>query len=165
MYLAEHQTTQPLGEQTRRRLFRYTDSNKQGLMNMRSSKSCVMLTQYILMRKEATWRKPLKSSWDRLKLSPQTMIMEASGVIHGHYASLTPQGGKDSLISVTASYQLRPILLQHSPLIPNVGPWEGCRIHAKQFFCRCADIAWDTPMVVVLFPSPNGVGVMLEWKI
>jgi len=27
-----------------------------------------------------------------------------------------------------------------------------------------AAMAWETPMVVVLFPSPNGVGVILDGK-
>ena len=47
-------------------------------------------------------------------------------------------------------------------MIPNVGPWEGWRIQAKQFFLRCAPMACATPTVVVLFPSPNGVGVILH---
>ena len=51
------------------------------------------------------------------------------------------------------------------PLMPNVGPWEGCRIQAKQLFFRWAPIACATPIVVVLFPSPNGVGVILEKKV
>ena len=32
---------------------------------------------------------------------------------------------------------------------------------AKQFLPRLADKAWTKPSVVVLLPSPNGVGVML----
>lgn len=47
------------------------------------------------------------------------------------------------------------------PLIPNVGPCDGCRMQVKQFFLRCAPIACETPTVVVLLPSPNGVGVIL----
>ena len=50
------------------------------------------------------------------------------------------------------------------PLMPNVGPCEGCRMHAKQFFLRCTPMAWATPIVVVLLPSPNGVGVILTNK-
>ena len=38
-------------------------------------------------------RKPSKSSWDRLKLSPRTtFVVEVGGVFDVHYASLTSQG-------------------------------------------------------------------------
>ena len=46
------------------------------------------------------------------------------------------------------------------PFIPNVGPCDGCRTHAKTFFFKCAPSACDNPIVVVLFPSPSGVGVI-----
>src|SRR5215471_13907738 len=44
------------------------------------------------------------------------------------------------------------------PLIPNVGPIEACRIEivARLPMCR---IAWPRPTVVVVLPSPSGVGV------
>lgn len=48
------------------------------------------------------------------------------------------------------------------PLIPNVGPWDGCRTHAKEFLFLCALRAWTRPIVVVLLPSPSGVGVILH---
>lgn len=48
------------------------------------------------------------------------------------------------------------------PLIPNVGPWDGCRTHAKEFLFLCALRAWTRPTVVVLLPSPSGVGVILH---
>ena len=47
------------------------------------------------------------------------------------------------------------------PLIPKIGPWDGCLIHAKVFFLTCAPIACAKPIVVVLLPSPKGVGVIL----
>src|SRR6516225_11498014 len=46
------------------------------------------------------------------------------------------------------------------PLIPKVGPWLGWRIHVKTFFPRCAPKAWLRPTVVVVLPSPKGVGVI-----
>ena len=48
------------------------------------------------------------------------------------------------------------------PLMPKVGPWDGCRTQAIEFFFNLAPRAWVNPMVVVLFPSPRGVGVMPE---
>ena len=44
------------------------------------------------------------------------------------------------------------------PLIPNVGPIDACRsaIVARLPMCR---IAWPSPTVVVVLPSPSGVGV------
>lgn len=48
------------------------------------------------------------------------------------------------------------------PLMPNVGPCEGCLTHANTFFLRAAPRAWTRPMVVVLLPSPRGVGVILN---
>lgn len=48
------------------------------------------------------------------------------------------------------------------PLIPNVGPCDGCRTHAKEFLFLCALRAWTRPIVVVLLPSPSGVGVILH---
>lgn len=53
-------------------------------------------------------------------------------------------------------------LLQSSPLIPKVGPWEGCRTHANTLSFMWAPKACTKPMVVVLFPSPRGVGVILQ---
>ena len=47
------------------------------------------------------------------------------------------------------------------PFIPNVGPCDGCLTHAKTFFFKWAPKAWANPIVVVLFPSPRGVGVIL----
>ena len=46
------------------------------------------------------------------------------------------------------------------PLIPKVGPCEGCLTQAKTFFLSCEPRAWLSPIVVVLLPSPRGVGVM-----
>jgi len=37
---------------------------------------------------------------------------------------------------------------------------DGCRTQAKTFLLRWAPKAWTRPIVVVLFPSPRGVGVM-----
>lgn len=48
------------------------------------------------------------------------------------------------------------------PFMPNVGPCEGWRKHPKTFFFKCAPRAWHKPTVVVLLPSPKGVGVMLQ---
>ena len=48
------------------------------------------------------------------------------------------------------------------PLIPKVGPCEGCLTQAKMFFFCCEPRAWASPIVVVLLPSPRGVGVMLQ---
>lgn len=48
-------------------------------------------------------------------------------------------------------------------MIPKVGPWDGWRKQAITFFFNWTAIAWHKPTVVVLFPSPRGVGVML-WK-
>ncbi len=44
--------------------------------------------------------------------------------------------------------------------MPKVGPCEGCLTHAKTFFANCEPSAWARPIVVVLLPSPRGVGVM-----
>lgn len=46
--------------------------------------------------------------------------------------------------------------------MPKVGPWEGCRTHANTLRFMWAPRACTRPMVVVLFPSPRGVGVMLQ---
>ena len=46
------------------------------------------------------------------------------------------------------------------PLMPKVGPWLGWRTHAMAVRPTCAPSAWHSPMVVVLLPSPSGVGVM-----
>jgi hypothetical protein len=46
------------------------------------------------------------------------------------------------------------------PLIPNVGPMDGCRMHATVGLSRCAPIACARPIVVVDLPSPSGVGLM-----
>lgn len=46
------------------------------------------------------------------------------------------------------------------PLIPKVGPWLGCRMHATTFLPCTAPMACANPMVVVDFPSPSGVGVI-----
>lgn len=43
-----------------------------------------------------------------------------------------------------------------------VGPWDGWRRQANAFTPRVAVNAWTRPMVVVLLPSPNGVGVILK---
>jgi len=47
------------------------------------------------------------------------------------------------------------------PLIPNVGPCEGCLTQEKTFLCKQDPMACDKPIVVVDFPSPRGVGVIL----
>ena len=44
--------------------------------------------------------------------------------------------------------------------MPNVGPWLGCLTHANVFFFKCAPSACASPIVVVDFPSPSGVGVI-----
>lgn len=41
------------------------------------------------------------------------------------------------------------------PLIPKVGPWLGCRIHVITFFFKHAPNDWDKPMTVVLLPEYN----------
>ena len=46
------------------------------------------------------------------------------------------------------------------PLMPNVGPWLGCLTQANTFFLSWEPIACTSPMVVVDFPSPRGVGVI-----
>ena len=46
------------------------------------------------------------------------------------------------------------------PLMPNVGPWDGCRTHVKTRLPQWAPSAWHKPTVVVDFPSPRGVGVI-----
>src|SRR5512146_1897481 len=46
------------------------------------------------------------------------------------------------------------------PLMPNVGPCEGWRMTVKTRLPRCAPSAWHRPTVVVVLPSPSGVGVM-----
>jgi len=46
--------------------------------------------------------------------------------------------------------------------MPNVGPCDGWRIHAMVFTWTWAASAWHKPIVVVLFPSPSGVGVILH---
>ena len=46
------------------------------------------------------------------------------------------------------------------PLMPKVGPWLGCRMQAKALLPRTAPRAWTSPMVVVDFPSPRGVGLI-----
>lgn len=50
--------------------------------------------------------------------------------------------------------------------MPKVGPWEGCLTQVKTFFPRWAPNAWLNPTVVVLFPSPKGVGVIpiVKWS-
>ena len=45
-------------------------------------------------------------------------------------------------------------------MIPKVGPWLGWRMHAIVRFPRWAPIAWASPTVVVVLPSPRGVGVI-----
>src|SRR5580658_7876827 len=44
--------------------------------------------------------------------------------------------------------------------MPKVGPWLGWRMQVKTFFPRCAPMAWLSPTVVVVLPSPSGVGVI-----
>lgn len=46
------------------------------------------------------------------------------------------------------------------PLMPKVGPWDGCRTHVNTCLPQCAPRAWHSPTVVVDLPSPRGVGVM-----
>ena len=45
------------------------------------------------------------------------------------------------------------------PLTPKLGPSDGSRM-AKLTFCPSFASAWESPTVVVVFPSPAGVGVM-----
>ena len=45
--------------------------------------------------------------------------------------------------------------------MPNVGPIEGWRIAITLFLPMCLN-AWPRPTVVVVLPSPSGVGVMAE---
>src|SRR5688500_7058905 len=44
--------------------------------------------------------------------------------------------------------------------MPNVGPCDGWRITVMTRLPRCAPSAWLSPTVVVVLPSPSGVGVM-----
>ena len=53
-------------------------------------------------------------------------------------------------------------IIKFLPLIPNVGPCDGCLTHANTFFLKADPKAWAKPIVVVLFPSPRGVGVILK---
>ena len=46
------------------------------------------------------------------------------------------------------------------PLIPNVGPCDGCRIHAKHCLSSIAPNACAKPIVVADLPSPRGVGLI-----
>lgn len=57
---------------------------------------------------------------------------------------------------------LKKVIKIMVPLMPNVGPCDGCLTHANTFFLRAAPRAWTRPMVVVLLPSPRGVGVILN---
>ena len=45
------------------------------------------------------------------------------------------------------------------PLMPKVGPIEGWR-NVSTAFWPMRPIAWPRPTEVVVFPSPNGVGVI-----
>src|SRR5215472_1710699 len=45
--------------------------------------------------------------------------------------------------------------------MPNVGPIDGCRIATVDVRPMCF-MAWPRPTVVVVLPSPSGVGVMAE---
>ena len=45
------------------------------------------------------------------------------------------------------------------PFIPNTGPREGCLIVTTADLFRF-DNAWANPMLMVVFPSPAGVGVI-----
>ena len=47
------------------------------------------------------------------------------------------------------------------PLIPNVGPIDGWRMAIVAFLPMWRK-AWPNPTVVVVFPSPSGVGVTAE---
>lgn len=47
------------------------------------------------------------------------------------------------------------------PLMPKVGPCEGCLKHTKASLFLCMVKACAKPIDVVLFPSPSGVGVIL----
>src|SRR5512133_1883521 len=44
--------------------------------------------------------------------------------------------------------------------MPKVCPCEGWRMQVKTFFPKQAPNAWLSPTVVVVLPSPKGVGVM-----
>lgn len=54
-----------------------------------------------------------------------------------------------------------PIVTSNPPFIPKVGPCDGWRTQANVLRCTWAPRAWARPIVVVLFPSPRGVGVIL----
>jgi hypothetical protein len=45
--------------------------------------------------------------------------------------------------------------------MPKVGPIDGCRM-AMVARLPMSDRAWPRPTVVVVFPSPNGVGVIAD---
>ncbi len=45
------------------------------------------------------------------------------------------------------------------PLMPNVGPMDGCRIAIVARLPMCLN-PWPSPTVVVVLPSPSGVGVI-----
>src|SRR5260221_8900533 len=44
--------------------------------------------------------------------------------------------------------------------MPNVGPWLGWRMQVNTFLPRYAPKLWLSPTVVVVLPSPRGVGVI-----
>lgn len=52
----------------------------------------------------------------------------------------------------------------YKPFMPKVGPCDGCLKVAIAFLPCLTQRAWTRPKVVVLFPSPNGVGVILFKK-
>ncbi len=45
------------------------------------------------------------------------------------------------------------------PLMPKTGPWLGCRMQVMTFLPMCLRPC-ESPIVVTVFPSPSGVGVM-----
>lgn len=49
---------------------------------------------------------PWRQNWDRLRLSPQAVIIEVGGVIGKHYASLNPQGVQEGFFPRWSLIQL-----------------------------------------------------------
>lgn len=109
-----------------------------------------------------SWGDPMKAFtkstmmlfWDVMKLFLVSEWAEDPAHIHG-------PSGPGGLKEVQAPSG-HPGLVSLIPFIPKVGPWEGCRTHAKTFWWRWALRPCTSPIVVVLFPSPRGVGVILQ---
>ena len=70
-------------------------------------------------------------------------------------------------IKITLSSKIvqgRILNMINLPLIPNVGPCDGCLMQAMVFSLLCIQSACAKPIVVVLLPSPLDVGVTLQKK-